>query len=915
MPKIRKTKKMIRYEPFSPDSRLIKVLNNVKKKTMDNYLTKLQEDGLIGTDITLSAMISAFALSNYKTEILSSPDGTEIRNIFKIKDLRYLLENLIPNEQCKIHMPAYFETNMRTVIENAFFKQLADDNNHKYLVHFKKFVEIKKLSENEFVNWVKSTYETFEKLSVKINEEIKKYVTESLQGKFNIPLDIPGSPSINFYVCNKMVPNNPATKSDYYNPNLALYGIYNVPNNSFNLGTCWLCETKIAIFLGFGTLVKHQPQSASYGIICSGSGECEHVLPIIDAAKFGALSDRIAPGISKEYYPSHTHCNQVKNDAQLWYKNIKTRLIQPDEGKIKSLLNKIKFNKINKNEYNENLLSLIDKNHNSVDKTWVTNIYNIVSETIDSMAKTIPNFKAIANTLDNKIEATECFINMAGYIILSKLQKEQKKQIAVNKGGGISIEEDKIEIKKILGDPNIVLNNYDVVIEDSNNLNNIFNKIILLNIGETEIINYIESEISNTSLDVENIKNIFLTKYYQPITNYDVNTNTKSYAIMKQIIENTNNNDYNNLNNSNDNNNNLSNSLVDELTNDSLSLLNNNTINPELINIETINTIITNINFDLVNTLLANLIVKFSNMIVIINNYVVYITDFKDIRNYDETKYVEIIDKHFIYNGISYNVQDVALCKVLIDGKKIIPILLQIELSELKIKNINNILEILDDYNQIADISRNSVSDPTMITDAINEQKIDIENNITELEKTDKPLANVLSDGLSFLLENFNIDYQGPIQKSSSERLETTLETNVAKGLSSKQRTLTLEQIQNYINNNKSKFLEVCNVNLPVELDKNGNICQNINGEQIKINTVSIMNIIKNDLCKEYSNISYDSKSNRLNCTNNNNNNIGGKTKKKYNNLFSRKKKYKKNIRRRTKNRPIKHKKLTRKIH
>ena len=135
-------------------------------------------------------------------------------------------------------------------------------------------------------------------------------------------------------------------------------------------------------------------------------------------------------------------------------------------------------------------------------------------------------------------------------------------------------------------------------------------------------------------------------------------------------------------------------------------------------------------------------------MIVIINNYVVYITDFKDIRNYDETKYVEIIDKHFIYNGISYNVQDVALCKVLIDGKKIIPILLQIELSELKIKNINNNLEILDDYNQIADISRNSVSDPTMITDAINEQKIDIEKLNQSKQKFIDSKINIISPKL-----------------------------------------------------------------------------------------------------------------------------------------------------------------------
>jgi hypothetical protein len=205
-----------------------------------------------------------------------------------------------------------------------------------------------------------------------------------------------------------------------------------------------------------------------------------------------------------------------------------------------------------------------------------------------------------------------------------------------------------------------------------------------------------------------------------------------------------------------------------------------------------------------------------------------------------------------------------------------------------------------------------------MITDAIKEQETDIKESITELEPINLPLAKELGEGLSFLLENFNIDYEGPIQKSSSERLETTLESNVATGVTSKQRTLTLEQIQNYIKNNKQKFLEVCNVNLPVELDNNGNICQNINGEQIKINSALIMNIIKKDLCREYSTINYDPKRNRLNCSNSNN--IGGTTRKKYNNSLTRKKKIKNNkkninIRRRTKNRLIKHKKLTRRRH
>jgi hypothetical protein len=901
--------------PLSKKQRVIDLIKG-NKLSISALLTQLKNANIMSKNVTEQELINCTILANYYAADPSSPSGKGIKELLNIKStLRDILENLTPDEQCKLHMDDYFDTGLRTQVLKAVsakLESLPDNSNYKQFIYQKYNL---KLTETQLDAWVKNRYGTFEELSRLINQEIKTYVNTMLPIvlKINIGLPSGGTNTIIFKVCDDRELLDPSQFSEYYNSSLALYGIYNKPTSytfktgkyDFNLGECWLCGTPIAIFIGFGTLVKHKPKSTNYDLICTGLGECEHVFPVIDAAKLGALSDRHVAGAIGEYYPSHTHCNQVKNDAQLWYKNLQSKSINPAEPKIHKLLIAIKDKALNGSEKNEHLHTLIDRKHNSVNADWINNIMLILQNTINSMAATVPNFKIIANTIDKSIEAAECLLNMIEYISYVKLLKEQAGGRGGGRGGGTSIEDDKVEIKKVLEDPNNMLISqikYDTIIDNStelNVLNNIFNKLILLDIGRDIIIEYIKTDITQPSINIQDIIDIFVREYYGPITEYVVNIETNSYKIMEKIIVNKGATDDAEMN-----------GLLVQLQNDNPNLIN--------INIETISEAITNINLDLVNTILASIIVKLSSYLVIINNYIVYITNANDIRNYDETKYVEIIDKHFIYNGISYDVQDAALCKVLIDGKNIIPLVLTTELAELRKKEIDNVINVLDKYNQIADISRNTVSDPTMITDAIKEQETDIKESITELEPINPPLAKELGEGLSFLLENFNIDYEGPIQKSSSERLETTLESNVATGVTSKQRTLTLEQIQNYIKNNKQKFLEVCNVNFPVELDNNGNICQNINGEQIKINSALIMNIIKKDLCREYSTINYDPKRNRLNCSNSNN--IGGTTRKKYNNSLTRKKKIKNNkkninIRRRTKNRLIKHKKLTRRRH
>ena len=903
-----------------------RVIDLIKGKNLSiaALLKQLQDNDVISKLVSADQVTNALNLANYNAIVASSPSGKGIKEMLNIKStLRDILENITPDEQCKIHMVDYFETGLRTKVfdkVSTALEPILPNSNYQMFIYQK---NILKLTETQLDAWVKGRYGSFDALTVLINQEIREYVNTARQKELPILINLPsgGTSTINFRVCQDRDPLDQSKFSEYYNSSLALYGIYNKPNSytfktgtyNFNLGECWLCGTPIAIFIGFGTLVKYKPKSTNYGLICTGLGECEHVFPVIDAAKLGALSDRNIEGVIGEYYPSHTHCNQIKNDAQLWYKNLKTKSINPAEPKIRALLIAIKEKSLNGSEKNENLRTLINNKHNSVDDNWINSIIHILQNTINSMDATVPNFRIIANTVDKSIEASECLLNMIGYISYVKLLKDQATtggrgrgrggrggRGRGGRGGGISIEEDKIEIKKVLEDQNNMLISqikYDTIIANSTELdiiNNIFNKLILLDIGRDIIIEYIKTDITQPFL--QDIIDIFVREYYGPITEYVVNIETNSYKIMNNIIVNkgaTNDAEINDL-------------LV-QLQNDNPNLIN--------INIETVSEAITNINLDLVNTILASIIVKLSSELVIINRYVVYITNANDIRNYNETKYVEIIDKHFTYNGISYDVQDVALCKVLIDGKTIIPLILIPELAELKKQEIDNVINVLDKYNQIADISRNTVSVPTMITDAIKEQETYIKESIAKLEPINPPLAKELGEGLRFLLENFNINYEGPIQKSSPERLETTLESTIATGVTSKQRTLTLEQIQNYIKNNKQNFLEVCNVNLPVELDNNGNICQNINGEQIKINSALIMNIIKKDLCREYSTINFDSKRNRLNCSNSNN--IGGTTRKKYNNSLTRKKKNRKNIkiRRRTKNRLIKHKKLTRRRH
>ena len=880
--------------------RLQDIIKSEKGKaiTLKNIMNTLVKNNLIPTTINQAQFTTAFALTNYNSNKVSSPDGSSPKIVLGLgvkTNLRDLLEQLTPDDQCKLHMPDYFEGALRTQVVSYLEAALGA------LPIYSQF-KVLKGAQGALEQWI-TTNGGIDLLTQAINKQIKIFINSSPSRELPITITLPSraTATINFRVCEERDPTNPLAFSEYYNTSLALYGLYNKPASytfdgkpyNFNLGNCWLCGEPIAIFTGFGTLMRSKPSLNSYGLICTGLGECEHVFPVIDAAKFGALVDRVQQGVNGEYYPSHTHCNQVKNDAQLWFKDLKKKIISPSPFKVQNLLREIKEKSTNKNEKNAHLQTLINRAHPSVDSAWETQVITTLFLSINEVSKRIPNFKIIASTLDKQIESAQCFYNIMGYIETVKLTKEQvdRKGGRGGRGGGISIEDDKREIGEVLRDPgNLLISQikYETLVDDSTELSiigNIFNKIILSDIGIDSINEYIASELTDTSISIQDIESIFANNYYIPITEYPVDTNTESYKKMQEIITNK--------------------DTTEDDREELLDLLQQD--NPALTDstIEIISLAIDSINLDIVNTILSSIIVKLSSVLVIINNYGVYITNIKDIGNYDETKYIEILDNHFTYNETSYDVNDVVLGKTLLDGNQIIPLILSTELAELKKKEIEDVLNVLDGYNQIADISRNTVSDPIMITDAIQEQETDINKSITDLQTIDPSLASELESGLYFLLENFNIDYEGPVKKSASEKLES----NLAKGITLKQRTLTLEQIQSYIDSNKQKFSEVCNIDLPIKLDNSGNICQNINGEQVKIDETLIMDIIRNDLCKEYSNISYDQKRTRLNCSNN----TGGKTKKtllKYN----RTKKQKNKKIRKTKKRNLKRKRSTRRI-
>ena len=858
---------------------------------LKNIMNTLSQNNFIDKNISEQQFKNAFSLTNYSSDQESSPEGSKPKIVLGIKrNLRDILEHLTPDDQCKLHMPDYFEGSLRTQVVTKIDARLVS------IPLYSKFKQLKG-TEGELDKWINQNG-GIDLLTQAINDKIKTFINSLPAKELSITITLPSgeTATINFRICEERDPTNPTALSRYYNTSLALYGLYNKPTsytldgmeNDFNLGKCWLCDESIAIFTGFGTLMRSSPSLNSYGLICTGLGECEHVFPVIDAAKFGALVDRVQQGTIGEYYPSHTHCNQVKNDSQLWYKDLKTKQIRPSDFKVRTLLRNIKEKPTNRNEKNIHLQTLINDAHPSVTDDWVKKIIDTLSLSINEISKRIPNFKIIASTLDQKIEASQCFFNMAGYIETIKLIKEQVNRTI---GGGISIEDDKREIGMVLQDPDSLLITkikYDTLVDDSTELSiigNIFNKIILSDIGLDSINDYIASEVTDTTISIQEIEEIFTNNYYKPITEYNVDTNTNSYKKMQEIITNK--------------------DATEDDKEELLELLQeDNEDIPALkdITIEIISLAIDNINLDIVNTILSSIIVKLSSVLVIINNFGVYITNIKDIGNYDETKYIEIVDGHFTYNGLSYDVKDVALGKTLLDGNQVIPLIMSTELAELKKKEIDNVLNVLDGYNQIADISRNTVSDPIMITDAIEEQELDINKSITELQTIDPSLASELEGGLSFLLENFNIDYEGPVQKSASEKLES----NLAKGITLKQRTLTLEQIQSYIDSNKQRFSEVCNIDLPIKLDNSGNICQNINGEQVKIDETLIMDIIRNDLCKEYSNISYDEKRTRLNCSNN----TGGQTKKKILKRKRTRKQKNKNYRKKGNTKKYRHKKI-----
>lgn len=852
------------------------IINKGKAISIKNIMDTLIKNNYIARSITEVQFTNAFSLLNYREGEVSSPEGSKAKTVLGIRsNLRDILEQLTPDEQCKIHMPDYFESRMRGQVERTLDEIMS--------ANIPLYAQFKSLqgTQNQLELFV-NNQGGIENLTNLINYQLQLYVTQILLGSLQITLNTTTTPvTINFYICSQTDPSDPSRFADYYNPNLPLYGLYNKPaeynffgqTKNFNLGLCWLCNTPITIFTGFGTLMRSRPSLSSYGVICTGLGECEHVFPVIDAAKFGVLVDRERPGVIGEYYPSHTHCNQVKNDSQLWYKDLKNKSIKPAPFKIDTLLKRIKSLPLNGNEKNKNLLTLINRAHGEVTEEWINQIIGTLTLSINEISQRIPNFKSIASTLDKKIEAAECFYNMMAYIETAKYEKALSSGIA--SGGGLSIEDDKTEIEEIIQAPdNILITQIknDTLIDNSTELsilNNIFNKIILSDIGLDTINNYITTDITSElvqfSISITVIQDIFVNNYYKPITEYQVDTGTNSYKKMEYIIANQ--------------------DISDKALEDLLVLLRQD--NPLLKNItmQIIEQSIENIDLDIVNTILSSIIVKLSSTLVIINNYVVYITSFKDIGNYDETKYIEIVDNHFTYNGTSYDVTDVALCKVLLDGKQIIPLILTIELSDLKKKEIDNVLSVIDGYSQIADISQNSVSDPTMLTDAIEEEKQNIKTSIAEIKNIDPLLATELDEGLNFLLENFNLDYE-TTQKSSAERLGSV----IAKGVSqSPQRTLTIDQIQYLIDNNKEKFSNVCNTNLPIMLDTQGNLCQNMSGQQVRLDNAQILDIIKTELCNEYSNIRYDSKRNRLNCSN-----VSGGRSRRYRDKLTKRNKHKK---------------------
>jgi hypothetical protein len=510
-----------------------------------------------------------------------------------------------------------------------------------------------------------------------------------------------------------------------------------------------------------------QPPARSYGLVCTGLGECEHVFPVIDAAKFGQLVDKRNKGVVGEYYPSHTHCNQVKNDLQLWYKNVTQSGINIFAArlKIQELLKKIKNSQLNANEKNKNLLSLINKTYpnDAALSSRVEELTRIVNLTINNISTNNPRFLSMA-ILDAQEEAVFSFHNMATYIDLSDLAKQQGK-FGGQKGG--NVENEKEEIKTLIR--NTIIKNTEFVLEDttiSDKINNMFNKINLEQIGDWNIIaNYIQEMLYQKRMDREEAYKIITSfeNNYKRIIDYKWQDLTEpAHNTMSKIVRDKYVTDddieslFIELQNMQ-----LSSSVgSDHSETSQLPETDNGTKNVDTtdecaLSFDILQDLVYGINLNIVDSILADILVKNESIIIVIHKHIVYISEMNDIKPDDEAKFITIDRNTDIikYRGQEYNITDIAIKNIIVADKKPITFILDKCLELEKKEQLDDVLKILNVYDKTDDILENTGSNENMLKIAIREEAGEIDDRIDNLKLNNPDLAYKLEESANYITD------------------------------------------------------------------------------------------------------------------------------------------------------------------
>jgi hypothetical protein len=829
----------------------------------------------------LQDLVTAFSISSSVNSIninqlnqllqpdLETTNATPARDILfsseegqKKQAIRNYLEHWDPDKQCKKFSSDYFETTIRKQIEQAMENELLQNSEvYRNYINYNTYRGITNITPYS---------PQFSSLVNDINIDIFNLVKSRSGVSANNTikgLEVPtqGYGIMEIYPMEQYYTNN----FDVSNQQFPCFGLYDRPkpekisgtNFNINSGKCWICQNYIPFFVGFLSLTKDPSKTR---IVCTNLGECEHVIAVFDAAKMKILTDTTVPGSKSEYYPSHTHCNQVKSDYKFWWKNFGQINNQTGEAHataqantkaIKQYITKLVSGKINQNERNASMLKMLttsDFGKTSDKSMWVNYIAQVVQTTLDDATRDSKVTQALFTSVDPQTEAFSALLNLLNYLEPKTLTLQNMPRFGGGYGGGDEKEtmRNLITNKKI-SYLNILCSNFEIDVKNfKEELTHSFNKIYIekLKTENKQLFLVVNNNIEDIKLQEKFdflINNITSYSNNNPLINAFINKylihlneiNVQDYFLNEtpQIIK-------------------LSKGEInsfDEITDCmEITLLEN----------------LLNISKDLLN-----------NIFIIIGNQYVYISDIENSRKVIEDNFIIIENNNFTYLGAEYNIEDIVIKNMNLNNKIAIKYVINETETKKETYQLDNLLKMNETLKNIAMLDNKSDTDP--------QQLEVVAQCIENISENNPEFAENLDGGIRDWLTDFNIVM--PTTKISSIDRLKTLRSDSSQNIP-KITTLKPEQINNFLNEDN----DIKNMCQPdsINLQQSGQICDGKDGSPIYIKNPQLKNIILKDMCKGYNNYQYNEKKNIINCFNNS---IGGKTKKKRPKQKNNKKKFK----------------------